>query len=245
MTPTHERQADRLRANLDRVRAAIREASRRTGRDPAQVELIAVTKSAGLETIRALLAAGVIDLGESRVQQLVDRARGIAGASDGVPAPRWHMIGHLQRNKVRALLRHCRTIHSLDSQRLADELESEACRIDAMVDAYLEVNVSGEAAKGGVTPEEASSLIAAVQRQPHLRLRGLMTMAPLSDDAERSRPHFARLRELLEALRCRGVVDESCDGLSMGMSQDYVVAVEEGATAVRIGSALFEGLDGV
>lgn len=242
-----------LRENIARVRRNVAEACRRSGRDPGGVRLVGVTKFVGPEVLRELPPAGVPDLGENRVQQLVARARECAGArldwpdaatDDDRPLPRWHMIGHLQRNKVKLLLPHARIIHSLDSQRLATTLEQHAQQMDAAVDAFVEVNVSGEASKEGVSPDAVGPLLDTVASCPHIRLRGLMTMAPLDVDAEASRPHFARLRELLDGLRHDGAVGPECTHLSMGMSQDYVVAVEEGATFVRVGSVLFEGLPG-
>jgi pyridoxal phosphate enzyme (YggS family) len=240
----------RLARNLSTVRQNIASACRRSGRRPDEVLLVAVTKSVGPDLIRTLLALGVTDLGENRVQQLVQRAGLIGRAPGGLDAsappgggpPRWHMVGHLQRNKVKALLEHARIIHSLDSMRLAEEIEHQAARRECLVEALLEVNVSGEASKQGVSPAELRPLVERVRGSPHIRLRGLMTMAPLEADPQATRPHFARLRELLEELRTEGLVEADCRHLSMGMSNDYAVAVEEGATIVRIGSALFAGL---
>ena len=242
---------ERLRHNLADVRTAIAEACRRSSRDPADVRLVAVTKYTELDIIRALLAEGVSDLGENRVQQLSKRAETLGAANIDMltPAPptdavpRWHMIGHVQRNKVKALLRHTRILHSLDSVRLANELEKQAEGLNLAVDAFLEFNVADEQAKSGAPPADAAVLAEAVSRCPHIRLHGLMTMAPYDPDPEAARPHFARLRELLEQLRHSGAVGRQCVHLSMGMTIDYAVAVEEGATFVRIGSALFEGVE--
>jgi pyridoxal phosphate enzyme (YggS family) len=242
---------ERLRANLAGVRAGMGEACRRSGRDPVEVRLVAVTKYSDLETIRALLAEGVCDLGENRAQQLGSRAEALGAASLGLLAeesagaglPRWHMIGHLQRNKVKAVLKYTRILHSLDSVRLAREIEKQAETLDVTVDAFLELNVAGEQAKSGAPVGEAAALAEAVLQCPHIRLHGLMTMPPFDPDPEAARPHFSRLREILEDLRSKGVVDPDCVHLSMGMTIDYAVAIEEGATFVRIGSALFEGIE--
>jgi len=153
------------------------------------------------------------------------------------------MVGHLQRNKVKTLLRHSRILHSLDSVRLAKELETQAAKLELSVDAFLELNVAGEQAKSGAPVAEAAVLAEAVAQCPHIRLHGLMTMPPFDPNPEAARPHFARLRELLEQLRRQGAVGPDCVHLSMGMTIDYAVAVEEGATFVRIGSALVEGID--
>ncbi|HUU94244.1 MAG TPA: YggS family pyridoxal phosphate-dependent enzyme [Phycisphaerae bacterium] len=249
----------RLRDNLERVRETIADACRRAGRDPAAVRLVAVTKYVDLDMIGALLDVGVHELGENRVQQLVQRAERVgatmaelfgpeperSGPGDRPPdasaaVPRWHMIGHLQRNKVKTLLGHTRIIHSLDSPRLAREIQKVAEARDLMVDTFVEVNVAEEESKYGVALPEVEAVAEAVGACDRIRLRGLMTMAPFDPDPEAARPHFARLRELLERLRQGGAVGPDCAHLSMGMTQDYGVAVEEGATFVRIGSALYE-----
>lgn len=252
-----------VRRNLAAVRETIATACARARRDAAGVRLVAVTKYAPPGAISALLACGQRELGENRVQQLERRiaefgaapegldvpadaaatpSSAPAGAPDGGRPPRWHMIGRLQRNKVRKLLPRVRVIHGLDSERLADEIERRAGAADCAVDALIEVNVSGEASKGGLFPDDLPRLVAHVADCPHVRLRGLMTMAPLEAEPEATRPCFARLRELLEGLRASGQVGPLCDQLSMGMSNDYAIAVEEGATIVRVGSALYEGL---
>jgi hypothetical protein len=245
-----------LRDNVSRVQADIAAACRRAVRDAADVHLLAVTKYVSLEVARELLAAGLVDLGESRVQQLVARAQacgvarfdwpdehaGNTSPSSSPAAPRWHMIGHVQRNKLKTLLPHARILHSLDSARLAEAVARQAQDLQVQVDVFVEVNSAGEATKTGVLAADLPALVAAVAGLPALRLRGLMTMAPYDPNPEASRPYFAELRGLLERLRRDGAAGPDCRHLSMGMSQDYVVAVEEGATLVRLGSALFEGL---
>lgn len=242
---------ERLRDNLALVSTNIAEACRRSGRAPAEVRLVAVTKYADLDAIRGLLDAGVRDLGENRVQQLIRRAEALGAArldlfdadSAAGGLPRWHMIGHLQRNKVKAFLGHTGILHSLDSLRLTKEVDKQADKLGLTVDAFLELNVAGEEAKSGAPVSEAATLAQAASESPHIRLHGLMTMAPFDRDPEAARPHFARLREQLERLQRSGAVGPDCIHLSMGMTIDYPVAVEEGATFVRIGSALFEGID--
>ncbi len=241
----------RVAHNVEAIRATIAEHAAHAGRDRDDVQLVGVTKYVGLGVMRALLAAGVRDFGESRVQQLQPRmaALGVGAAgldgpfgSEGSPAPRWHMIGRLQRNKVKYLLPDCRIVHSLDTLKLAETLSKRAEPDGVTVDVFVEVNVTGESQKGGVAGDELPRLIAAVTPLPHVAIRGLMTMAPYDPEPEHARPVFARLRELLSDLRDRGLVDDRCRELSMGMSGDYAVAVEEGATIVRVGSALAEGL---
>lgn len=231
---------DQLRANLQRVSDAITEACGWAGRSD-DVEVVAVTKSVDSTVIRALLELGVTNLGENRVQQLVQRAAELA-AFPSIPQPRWHMIGHLQRNKVKPLLAHAQIIHSVDSSRLAQEIQRHAVADGRKIEVLIEVNVSGEARKDGIAPAEAESLAREIAGSPNLELRGLMTMAPLDADADAARPYFAALRQLLRELRERGAVGRDCNELSMGMSGDFRVAIEEGATIVRLGSILFEGL---
>lgn len=239
---------DRLRANLAAVRDEIARACGRTGRDPAGVRLVAVTKYAAPEVAAELAALGVADLGENRVQQLVRRAEWFearaAAAGEAHPArPRWHMIGHLQRNKVKTLLRCCRVIHALDSVRLIEEIQAQAARANVQVEGLIELNLAGDPSKTGAPPEQVRTLVQAAAGCANLRLTGLMTMAPYFDDPEQARPCFSRLRETLRELRDTGLVSAGCDQLSMGMSNDFAVAVEEGATIVRIGSRLFEGIE--
>ncbi len=240
---------ERLRMNLAEVRSNIAEACRRAGRDSGEIRLVAVTKYSSLDTVRALPAEGVLDLGENRVQQLAERAD-LLGTTDldlseptTAPPPRWHMIGHLQRNKVKGLLKHTRVIHSLDSTRLVAEVEKQAQNLDVAVDAFLEINVAGEAAKSGAPLSDVRELAQAAAKCSRLRVQGLMTMAPFDTDPEAARPHFARLRELLDSLRDEGILGPECRHLSMGMTIDYTVAIEEGATFLRIGSALFKGVE--
>jgi len=208
----------RLRSNLEGIRLRIRESCRRAGRRPEEVALIVVTKSVPPEAIPTLAAEGVSEIGENRAVEGLERVGGLRQF-------RRHMIGQLQTNKVKKALRWAEVLHSVDREALVEELER--CR--ARIPVYVQVNVSGEPSKAGWRPEEAAAAVARARRT--LDVAGLMTMAPEGGDA---RPQFRRLRELAE--RC-GV-----PGLSMGMSQDFEAGVEEGATAVRIGSAVFEGV---
>jgi hypothetical protein len=230
--------------NVERIRQEISAACERAAREPQEVSMVAVTKSQELETIRNLIEAGVSELGENRAQQLVVRAREIDAwlgrkRSDTIPPIRWHMIGHLQRNKVKATLEHADLVHSVDSLRLAEELETRAAKADKRVEVFLQINCSEEPQKHGVAVGAAMHLGETIASMQHLRLVGLMTMAPLAEDPEQARPAFARLRELFEEMRSDGIGGDDFRHLSMGMSQDYTVAVEEGATMLRIGSALF------
>jgi pyridoxal phosphate enzyme (YggS family) len=207
----------RLRANLDDVRRRIEAACRRAGRSAEQITLVVVTKTIPGEQISRLPEAGVTDVAENRPVEAGGRRAGIRGL-------RRHMIGHLQTNKVRKALGWADVLHSVDRAALAEAL----AKAGAAIPCYVQVNVSGEASKGGFRPEELGEALRMCRAS--LKVEGLMTMAPQGEDP---RPHFRRLRGLAEA--------EGLRGLSMGMSQDFEAAVEEGATAVRIGSAIFEG----
>ena len=233
-----EQQAIRagLARNLEEVRGRIAAACQRVGRDPQDVRLVAVTKSVSVALIRELIELGQTDLGENRPQQLASRAAAL-------PRPvTWHFIGHLQRNKVEMTLPIAHWIHSVDSLRLLDSLAAQAKKSGIIPRVLLEVNVSGEASKGGFSPDELASAWDDIAGREFLSISGLMTMAPLAEDAESVRPVFRSLREFRDRLNERSSRGESLTELSMGMSGDFEVAVEEGATMVRIGSRLFEGL---
>ncbi len=228
---------DRLYRLLDRVALA----TARVGRRSDTVTTVAVTKTVEVRTIRRLIDLGHRDIGESRVQQLTQRAETLGvsvGDAEG-EGPRWHMVGHLQRNKVRLLLPWLHWLHSLDSLRLAEELNAQAARANTIVRAFLQVNASGEKTKSGVAVGAATHLIEQVQTLGHLRIIGLMTMAPLVNDPEKVRPHFARTRELFEEIAGEKLAGPEFKHLSMGMTQDFEVAIEEGATVIRVGTVLF------
>ena len=244
----------RLVDNLRRIQDRIADAAQRSGRQPEEVQLVVVTKSVELETIRRLLNIGVRDIAESHVQDLVKRAGMIheylerrsarlpEDSPDRVVHPRWHMVGHLQRNKVRAVLPWTTLIHSLDSLRLGEAISAQAVKLDKTAEALMQVNSSGERGKFGAAVGAATHLAEQIVTLPNIKLLGLMTISPLADDAEKTRPFFERTRELFEEMRGERIVGPEFVHLSMGMSNDYAVAVEEGATMVRIGTALFEGL---
>jgi PLP dependent protein len=217
-----------LAAVTERLAAACR----RAGREPGAVALVAVTKGRSPDEVRALLDAGQRVLAENRVQDWRALVDALGDDVPTAPPPRWHLIGHLQRNKVR-FCRPFDLIHSLDSARLARALDEEGAKHEHVFRALVQVNVSGEASKYGVAPADLAALLDQVAALEHVRVEGLMTMAPFDPDPERARPVFAALRSLAQRHGLRE--------LSMGMSGDFEVAVEEGATLVRIGSALFEG----
>jgi pyridoxal phosphate enzyme (YggS family) len=199
------------------------------------VTLVAVTKSVPVEVAALLPELGVVDLAENRPQQFWSRAAALPGV-------RWHFIGHLQRNKVERTLPLVHLLHSVDSGRLLDAIEADSARHGRTVDVLLEVNGSGEANKQGLAPPEVPALVAELAKLRHVRVRGLMTMAAYADDPQASRPTFAALRTLRDRLRAEVPPPHDFADLSMGMSNDFEVAVEEGATLIRLGSVLFEGL---
>jgi pyridoxal phosphate enzyme (YggS family) len=226
-----------LSARLRDVRERIAAACARAGRPPGSVTLVAVTKTVPVEVAALMPALGVSDLGESRPQELWRKAAALPSAS-------WHLIGHLQRNKVERTLPLVRMIHSADSPRLLSAIEEEAVRQGRTLDVLLEVNASHEASKHGFAPDAVPALAPEINALRNVRVRGLMTMAAYDEDAEKSRPAFALVRELRERLRGAVAPTHPLDHLSMGMSNDFEVAVEEGATLVRLGTVLFEGLEG-
>ena len=226
--------AERLQQNLALVRQRIDDACQRAGRDPGSVELVAVTKYAQFDWLSPLVLLGVGSLGENRPQQLVERAMLL-------PDVHWHLIGQLQRNKVRSVLPHLHLIHSVDSLRLLQRISDVSGELHRRTRVLLQVNVSGESSKQGIDPVELRQTWPLFAAIPHVDIAGLMTMAPLTDHPEDARPTFRGLRQLRDELR---TLPDGPDlpALSMGMSHDMDVAVEEGATLIRIGSALFEGL---
>ncbi len=251
---------NRLREAYRRVNEQIGEAAARSGRRREDIVLVAVTKNASPDQIRAVVEMGQVDLGENRVQHLAQRVaqleeflsrkRTLGGAAtrSAGESPlhvRWHMIGHLQRNKVKNVVPLVQLIHSVDSLRLAEELHAYGARHEKTIDILLQVNTSGEASKFGVAAPAAIHLAEQIDTMLHLRLRGLMTMAPYSENPEDSRPTFARAAEIFAEMQSAKIGGPDLNVLSMGMTNDYHVAIEEGANLVRIGRALFgENEDG-
>ncbi|MGC8990352.1 MAG: YggS family pyridoxal phosphate-dependent enzyme, partial [Verrucomicrobiia bacterium] len=219
--------ADNLKALQDRIANACA----RAGRDPASVALVAVSKGHPPETVCAAADLGVTVFGENRVQEAKAKIPLCPGRL------KWHMVGHLQTNKVRDALALFDMIHSVDSLHLATEINKAAERLSRFVPILLEVNVAGESTKYGYNPDKLLAELPMLNALPRLEIRGLMTMAPWTPDPERVRPVFRRLREL--KLKCEDILGAPMEHLSMGMSGDFEVAIEEGATMVRIGTALF------
>lgn len=238
--------ARRIAENLATLRGRVATAARSCGRTVGEITLVAVTKSVGADVAAAVVEAGCTDLGESRPQELWSKAAALApGATRVWPvhAPvRWHLVGHLQRNKIRRTLPLVHLIQSVDSRRLLDALHDEAGKLARPATVLLEVNISGDATKTGLGPEALEPILAEAGRWPHVSIRGLMGMASLEGGIDAARRDFERLRALRDRLAGNLPPNASLRELSMGMSADFEAAIERGATIVRIGSALFEGV---
>ncbi|HQA06510.1 MAG TPA: YggS family pyridoxal phosphate-dependent enzyme [Syntrophomonadaceae bacterium] len=222
-----------LEINLNRIRQRISIACASVGRDVSSVTLVAVSKTVGVEAVQAAVKLGVTDFGENRVSELVHK-RAV------VPDVRWHMIGRLQTNKVKEVVDKAYLIHSLDRWNLAEALQKRADILDITIPVLLQVNIAGEEQKAGVHPDEVLPFLQSIDQLPRIKIMGLMTMAPLSDDPEHSRPIFRELAQMRKQLQQYDIPNVSLRHLSMGMSQDFEVAIQEGADLVRIGSSLFQ-----
>jgi PLP dependent protein len=222
--------------NLERVRDRIAAAARRSGRDAADIALVAVSKTFGADAVREAWTAGQRDFGENRVQEALQK---IAATSD--ITARWHLIGHLQSNKARKAAESFACIHSVDSMELLQRLDgaAEGDAESSAPEVLIQVDFAGEATKFGAPPDTAERLVHAAVEARHVRLRGLMLMPPWNEDQEQTRPWFVRLREFRDRLLDSGIPGASLRHLSMGMSHDFEAAIEEGATLVRVGTAIF------
>lgn len=219
--------------NLLYVQQEITAAALRAGRAPKDVSLIAVSKTKPVSDLQEAYQQGQRLFGENKAQEVMDKYPVLPQDIQ------WHFIGHLQRNKVKYIIDKVCMIHSVDSLRLAEEIEKEAAKHGLVMDVLLEVNVAEEDTKFGLTMEEVLPLALEIAKLPHVHIRGLMTIAPYVEDAEENRPVFQKLYQLFIDIRERNVHNISMDVLSMGMTNDYVVAVEEGATLVRVGTGIF------
>lgn len=222
-----------IKENLNMVETRIRDACSSCGRAADEVKLIAVSKTKPVSALEEAYDYGCRDFGENKVQELVDKY-------EVMPKDiRWHMIGHLQRNKVKYIVDKVFLIHSVDSLRLAQEIEKEAAKKDINVNILVEVNVAGEESKFGTTAGEAVSLVEQIAKLPHVRVRGLMTIAPYVEDPEENRRYFAKLKQIYVDIIHKNIDNVFMEELSMGMTGDYEVAITEGATYVRVGTGIF------
>ncbi|HNS55853.1 MAG TPA: YggS family pyridoxal phosphate-dependent enzyme [Smithellaceae bacterium] len=222
-----------IAANIEKIKQRIAAACSRAGRDPHSVELMAVTKTVSTERILQAVDAGITLLGENYVQEAREKQELLGGRA------RMHLIGHLQTNKAKYAVRLFDCVHSVDRLELAQELNKRAKAVNRILDILIEVNVSGEQTKNGVSPAQVRELIGRIAGLENLSVRGLMTMAPYSDDPETSRPYFQALRQLRDDIAREEIPRVQMAELSMGMTDDFEVAIEEGSTIVRIGRAIF------
>ena len=222
-----------LKENFQSVEARIQAACDRAGRSRKEVTLIAVSKTKPVEMLQTIYDAGSRDFGENKVQEMCDKI-------EQLPTDiRWHMIGHLQTNKVKYIVGRVSLIHSVDSLHLAQEIEKQAAKLDVIVPILIEVNIAEEESKFGIHKEETISLVREVAALPHIRIQGLMTIAPYVENPEDNRTYFRGIKQLSVDIARENIDNVSMDCLSMGMTGDYEVAIEEGATMVRVGTGIF------
>ena len=222
-----------LKENFQSVEARIQAACDRAGRSRKEVTLIAVSKTKPVEMLQTIYDAGSRDFGENKVQEMCDKI-------EQLPTDiRWHMIGHLQTNKVKYIVGRVSLIHSVDSLHLAQEIEKQAAKLDVIVPILIEVNIAEEESKFGIHKEETISLVREVATLPHIRIQGLMTIAPYVENPEDNRAYFRGIKQLSVDIARENIDNVSMDCLSMGMTGDYEVAIEEGATMVRVGTGIF------
>ena len=219
--------------NLKEVEAKIEAACKRAGRDRSEVTLIAVSKTKPVEMLEEAYGIGIREFGENKVQEMMDKY-------EVMPKDiHWHMIGHLQRNKVKYLMGKAALIHSVDSLRLAEEISAQSVKHEVTTDILIEVNIAGEETKFGTDREEAIALVEAAAKLPNIRIRGLMTIAPFVENSEDNRKYFQQIRQLSVDIKEKNIDNVDMRILSMGMTGDYEVAIEEGATMVRVGTGIF------
>ena len=222
-----------IATNLNQVQGRIVAAAQSAGRDSQSVRLVAVSKTRPADDVRQAFRAGQVVFGENYVQELVEKAAEIAEPLE------WHFIGHLQSNKVRQIAGVVTMLHSVDRLSLAVEIDRQWGRLGRTCDILIQVNISGESSKSGISEDETLQLVRAVAQLPHVRIQGLMTMPPYFDDPEAARPFFAALRRLAQKVDSAGIAGVSMAELSMGMSGDFEAAIQEGATLVRVGTSIF------
>ena len=222
-----------VRENVRSILQQVRQTALEAGRDPRQVQVMAVTKTVAPELVNAAIAEGITLLGENKAQELCEKYENIS------KPVHWHMIGHLQKNKVRQVIDKAVLIHSVDTVGLAEQIEKEAVKRDLDVSILLEVNVAGEESKFGFAPEEVEEAAREIAKYPHVHIQGLMTIAPFVENSEENRGVFKKLYELYVDMKRKNIDNVTMNVLSMGMTGDYQTAIEEGATMVRVGTGIF------
>jgi len=222
-----------IKNNLEIINEKIKKAALKVERNPEEIKLVAVTKTATIEQIEEAIKAGVKIIGENKVQEAKEKYQIITADIE------WHLVGHLQTNKVRYAVEIFDCIHSVDSIKLAEEIDKRSLQFGKTTNVLVEVNVSGEETKYGIKPEEVVLFLKNISEFTGIRVRGLMTIAPIVEDKEEVRPYFRRLRELSKEIKSKNIKNVKMDYLSMGMSEDFEIAIEEGANMVRIGRGIF------
>ena len=223
-----------IQHNLEQIRKKIEKKAGDCGRDPSSIRLVAVSKKKPAERIREAAKAGATSFGENYIKEAVEKIEALAALNLS-----WHFIGHLQSNKAGHAVKHFDLIHTVDSMKLASELNRQAEKIGKVQNVLIQVNISREATKSGISQEDVTDLVKDISLLPHIAVKGLMTMPPYVEDPEEARPYFRKLRLISEEIGKKGIPDISMAELSMGMTHDFETAIEEGATLVRIGTAIF------
>ena len=222
-----------IKNNLEIINGKIKKAALKASRNPQEIKLVAVTKTAAIEQIKEAISAGVKIIGENKVQEAKEKYQILSADIE------WHLVGHLQTNKVKYAVEIFDLIHSVDSIKLAKEIDRRSLQFGMITNVLVEVNVSGEETKYGIKPEEVEPFLKEISEFSRTRVRGLMTIAPIAEDKEEVRPYFRKLRELFEKIKSKNIKNVKMDYLSMGMTEDFEVAVEEGANMIRIGRGIF------
>lgn len=222
-----------IKNNLEIINKKIKKAALRADRNPEEIKLVAVAKTATIEQIEEAIKAGVKIIGENKVQEAKEKYQIITADIE------WHLVGHLQTNKVKYAVEIFDCIHSVDSIKLAEEIDKRSLQFGKTTNVLVEVNVSGEETKCGIKPEEVEPFLKELSKFSRIRVRGLMTIAPIVEDKEEVRPYFSKLRELSKEIKSKNIKNVRMDYLSMGMSEDFEIAIEEGANMVRIGRGIF------
>ena len=222
-----------IKNNIRIIKEKIKKAALKTNRNPEKIKLVAVTKTVTIEQIKEAINAGIKIIGENKVHEAKEKYRILTAETE------WHLVGHLQTNKVKYAVEIFDLIHSVDSVKLAKEINKRSLQFGKISNVLIEVNVSGEDTKYGIKPEEAELFIKIISEFPRISVRGLMTIAPMVKDKEETRPYFGKLRELSEEIKSKNIRNVKMDYLSMGMTEDFEIAIEEGANMVRIGRGIF------
>jgi hypothetical protein len=229
-----------IKENLAKIKERILKVCSRINRNPEEITVVAVSKGRTAEQIKEVIEAGITDIGENKIQEALSKFNELSTIDYRLSTIKWHMVGHLQTNKIKDAVRIFDLIHSVDSLRLAQEIDKQAAKIHKVQDVLIEVNTSGETTKFGINPEKLPELVKSISELKNIRLLGLMNIAPIVDNPEKTRPYFRKLKELRDQTNALLTIDYRLSTLSMGMTDDFEVAIEEGATVIRLGRAIFE-----